>query len=110
MPYAFKLPRMLRAVVPLMGREGCRRRVVGEFVALGDGHSLGRCGRLAGRLARLMPRLAAVVGPLDDLPEPTAGLRRVDAIGIHRRSLHVIDLPAAKQRPTDVPLLALAIR
>ena len=84
-PDALELPRVLRAVVPLVRRErlaGFRRRVVDELVALALGHAVGRRGRLAGRRARLVPRFAAVVGALNDLPEPAAGLRGVDAVRI----------------------------
>ena len=88
MPDALELPGMRRAVVPLV-RAG--HAVVDELVA------------------DRLPRLAAVVGALDHLPEPAAGLRRIDAIRVDGRSLEVIDLPAAEVRAADVPLLALAI-
>ena len=112
MPDAFELPRVLRAVVPLVRRErlaGFRRRVVDELVALALGHAVGRRGRLAGRRARLVPGLAAVVGALDDLPEPAAGLRGVDPVRIDGRTFHVVDLPAGEVRAADVPLFALAV-
>ena len=88
MPDALELPGVRRAVIPLV-RAG--NAVVDELVA----HRL--------------PRLAAVVGALDQLPEPTAGLRRIEAIRIDRRTLDVVDFPAAKVRAGDVPLFALAI-
>src|SRR5689334_14236098 len=88
MPDAFELPRMRRAVVPLM-RTG--HAVVDELVA--DG----------------FPCLAAIVRALHHLAEPAARLRRVDAVGIGRRSLHVVNLPAPEVRTTDVPLLPLAV-
>ena len=84
-------------------------RVVDELVALALGHAFGRGGRLAGRRAGLVPGFAAVVGALDDLPEPAAGLRGVDAVRIDRRALEVINLPAGEVRPADLPLLALAV-
>src|SRR5262249_3698612 len=59
---------------------------------------------------RHQPVLAAVVGALDDLPEPAAGLRYENPVGIHRRALHVKDLPARKKGPADVPLLPFAVR
>ena len=111
-PHALELPRVLRAVVPLVRRErlaGFGRRVVDELVALALGHAVGRRRRLAGGRARLMPRFAAVVGALNDLPEPAARLRRVDAVRINGRTLQMIDLPAAEVRAVDVPLLALAV-
>ena len=75
MPDALEFPRMRRAVVPLM-RAG--HAVVHELVA------------------DRLPRLAAVVRPLNQLPEPAARLRRVEAVRIGRRSLEVIDLPARR--------------
>ena len=111
-PDALELPGVLRAVVPLVRRErlaGLGRGVVDELVALALGHAVGRGGRLAGRRARLVPGLAAVVGALDDLPEPAAGLRGVDAVRIDGRALQVVDLPAGEVRAADVPLLALAV-
>ena len=84
-PHALELPRMRRAVVPLV-RAG--NAVVDELVA----HRL--------------PGLAAIVGALDQLPEPSAGLRGVDAVGIGGRPLQVIHLPAGEVRAADLPLLA----
>src|SRR5207247_569097 len=60
----------------------------------------------AGRL----PRVAAVARALDHLAEPSAGLRRIDAIGIGGGSLHVIDLPAREVRAAHVPAATLAVR
>ncbi len=110
MPHSLKLPRMLRAVVPLMRGErlaGFRRTVVDELVALPLGKAFRRFLRLA---ARRLPGLAAIVGALDDLPKPAAGLRGIQPVRIGRRSLHVIDLPAGKMRAADFPLVALSIR
>ena len=89
MPDARELPRVRRAVVPLVR---ARDALVRELVA------------------DRLPRLAAVVGALDHLPEPAARLRRVEPVRVRRRSLEVIDLPARKVRPADVPPLALAVR
>ena len=89
MPDALELPGVLRAVVPLV-RAG--DAVVGELVA------------------DRLPRLAAVVGALDQLPEPAAGLRRIQPIRVDGRALEVVDLPARKVGAADVPLLALAVR
>ena len=75
MPDALELPRVRRAVVPLVCGErfaGLRRCVVNEVVALALGHAVRGGGRFAGRCSRLMPGLAAVIRALDDLPEPTA--------------------------------------
>ena len=89
MPDALELPGVRRAVVPLV-RAG--DAVVHELVA----HRL--------------PRLAAVVGALDQLPEPAAGLRRIQPIRVGGRSLEVVDLPARKVGAADVPPFALAVR
>ena len=61
MPDALELPGVGRAVVPLMRS---RDAVVDELVA--DG----------------LPRLAAVVGALDELSEPAGALRRVQTIRV----------------------------
>ena len=89
MPDALELPGVRRAVVPLV-RAG--DAVVHELVA----HRL--------------PGLAAVVGALDHLPEPAAGLRRIQPIRVGGRSFEVIDLPARKVGAADVPSLALSVR
>jgi hypothetical protein len=60
-------------------------------------------------VADRVPGLPTVVGALNDLSEPTTGLRGINSIRIHRRSLHVIDFPSAKMRTTNIPFLALAI-
>ena len=78
MPDALELPGVRRAVVPLV-RAG--DAVVDELVA------------------DRLPGLAAVVGALDQLPEPAAGLRRIQPIRVGGRSLEVIDLPAGEVGP-----------
>src|SRR5260370_40097725 len=106
MPDAFELPRMLRAVIPHVGRRrlsGFRRGIVNEFVALAFGHAVGRRGRLAGGCTRLYPSLAAIIGSLNDLSEPGAGLRRAESVRSKRRPFDVIDFPAPKARATDIP-------
>src|SRR4029453_9614081 len=85
MPDAREFPRPSRTVVPEVGAGGA---LVGELVP----HRL--------------PALAARVGALDDLSKPAAGLRRVEPIRLHRRTLQVVHLPASEVRPGDVPLLA----
>ena len=112
MPDALEFPRVLRAVVPHVRRERLARfgrRVVDELVAFAHRHAVGRGRRFAGRRARLVPRFAAVVGALNDLPEPAAGLRRIDAVRIDGRAFEVVHLPAGEMRAADVPLLALAV-
>src|SRR3954447_9408935 len=66
-------------------------------------------GGVAEVVADGLPALAAVVGALHDLAVPARGLRRVDAVGIGGRSPQVVHLPAAPQRPPDLPVLALAV-
>src|SRR6266436_2297790 len=109
MPHSFELPRMLRAVIPLVRGERRCRRVVNELVALGLGRA-SWSGRLTRRRPGLVPCLSAVVRALNDLPEPSARLRSVDAIGINRRAFQVIHLPAREVRTTDIPFFALAVR
>ena len=89
MPDALELPGVRRAVVPLVS--------AGDAVV----HEL---------VAHRLPRLAAVVGALDQLPEPAAGLRRIQPVRVGGRSLEVVDLPARKMGTADVPLFALAVR
>src|SRR5690606_40025944 len=57
-----------------------------------------------------LPDALPIARALDDLAEPATRLRRVDAVGIRRRSLHVVHLPAREVRPGHGPLLALAVR
>jgi len=112
MPDSFELPRMRLAVIPLMSSErfaGLSRSVVKKLVALAFGNPFGRRSRLAGRRSRLDPRLAAVVGALNNLPEPTAGLRRVNAARVRDRTFNVIDFPSGKIRATNVPFFPLSI-
>src|SRR6266403_2156154 len=69
MPDAFELPRMRRAVVPEMFAD---LALVNKLITLPLGHAFGSgCHPAAGRF----PRVTAVVGTLDDLAEPAAGLR-----------------------------------
>src|SRR5260221_9077403 len=80
MPNAFEFPRVLRAVVPLVRGERFadgRGSVVDEFVALTLGHAAGGGGDPT---PWCLPGLAAVAGTLDDLSEPAAGLRGIQAV------------------------------
>src|SRR3954452_10362534 len=88
MPDPGELPRGRRAVVPLVGA--------------GDG-------RVAEVVADRLPGLAAVVGTLHELPVPAGRLRRIDAVRIGGRPFQVVHLPAAPERPVDLPVLALAV-
>src|SRR5215216_7088427 len=110
MPDSFELPWAWSAVIRLMRSErfaGFIRSVVNKFIALTLW--LG-CGiRFADGRSRLKPRLTAVVGALNYLSKPAAGLRRVNAVGINAGTFHVIDLPAGKVRATDVPFFTLSI-
>src|SRR6266576_2106194 len=110
MPDALELPGVLRAVVPLMCGErlsSLGRDVINELVALALRHLAG-LGRdsATGRF----PRLAAIAGALDHLPEPATRLRRVQATGIGGGSFHVVDLPAREMRSAHAPPVALAVR
>ena len=85
MPDALEFPGMLCAVIPHVGGQrlaGFRGSVVSEFIALAFGRS--RCLGVffARRRPWLGPSLAAVVGALNDLPKPAAGLRSIDAIRV----------------------------
>src|SRR5262249_28155099 len=108
MPDALEFPWALRAVIPLVGSQRCGRGIVGEFVALAFEHAA-RILFFAGGSSRLMPGLTAIVGSLDDLTEPAAGLRRVNALGVDRRAFQVVHFPAGEMRPVDFPVIALAV-
>src|ERR1700730_11851659 len=113
MPDPFELPRVLRAVVPHVGRERFADfwgGVVNEFIALAFGHALRSGCRLARRRPWLHPGFATVIGALNDLSEPGTGLRRVESVRINRRTFDVINFPARKMRPVDFPFFALAVR
>src|SRR5258708_35449413 len=113
MPDSFEFPRMLVAVVPHMGRKRLARfwrDVVRELIALALRHPFWSRRRLARRQPRLEPRFPAVIRPLNDLPKPTAGLRRINPVRIHRRPLEVIHFPPRKMRSTYLPFLPLRIR
>src|SRR4051794_23088658 len=70
MPDALKLPRVLGAVVPFVR---ANLAFVHELVALAFGTAV-RAAQLLGTAAGRLPGFAAVVGALNDLAEPTAGL------------------------------------
>src|SRR5579862_8758129 len=89
MPHPLELPRVWRAVVPLM-RAG--NAFVGELVA----HRL--------------PGFTSVARALDQLAEPAGGLRGIDAVRVGRRSLQMVHFPSCKVRTVHFPLLAFAIR
>ena len=103
---------MLSPVVPLVGCERFprfRRSIVNEHIAFALRHPIRRH-QVLWLCAVRIPRFAAVVGTLNDLPEPGARLRRVDPVGINRRSFHVINFPTSKMRAADLPSFARAIR
>src|SRR5205807_6076586 len=92
-----------RLEVPDPGElEGPLRSVVPEVIA--DGALVREL------VAYRLPRLAAIAGTLDHLPEPAAGLRGVDPVRVGGRSLEMVDLPAAEVRAAHVPLFALSVR
>src|SRR4030095_7748692 len=104
MPDPLELPWMLGAVVPLVGP---RDAVVNEFVTFTHRHTLRTGCRSA---ARRVPCFAAVIGALNDLSKPGAGLRRVQPVLINRRTFHVINFPTRKMRAAHLPSFARAIR
>src|SRR5262249_11473407 len=61
-------------------------------------------------VAHRLPRPAAVVGALDQLPEPARTLRSVHPVGIRRRSLQMIHLPSPEMGTGDVPSVTPAVR
>src|SRR5206468_1733118 len=110
MPDALELPGVLRAVVPLVRGErftGFWRDIVDELVALAFRH---RPGLWRDSATGRFPRVAAIAGALDHLPEPATRLRRIDAIGIGGGSFEVIDLPSREVRPAHGPALTFAVR
>src|SRR6185369_10919921 len=112
MPHALELPRMWSAVIKLVRRErlaGFLRRVVNKFIAFAHRHSVGCGRRRAGGRSGLEPGLAAIIRALNDLTKPATSLRRVDAVRIHFRTLHVVNLPSGEVRTTNVPLLTFSI-
>src|SRR6266481_9531640 len=113
MPDSLELPRMRRAVVPLVRGEwlaGFGRRVVNKLVALALRHAVRGGGRLAGGCSGLVPCLAAIIRALHDLPKPAARLRRIQPVWIRGRSLEVIHLPAREMGAAHLPLFALSVR
>src|SRR5215813_851520 len=112
MPDAFEFPGMLGSVVPLMCRKrfpGFRRRVVNELVAFTFRESIRSRHGFSRRCSGLVPGLTAIVRSLDELAEPSAGLRHIDTVWIERGSLHVVDLPAGEVRTANIPPITLAV-
>src|SRR5579862_8501089 len=103
MPDALEFPGVRRAVVPLVS---AGIPFVDEFIAFTGGHT---AGRFLHSTTGGLPGFSAVAGALNDLAEPTAGLRSVDPIRIGRGAFNVINLPAGKVRPGDGPFLPLAV-
>src|SRR5262245_47538082 len=89
MPHAHELPWARCAVVKEMSSRGRRIR---ELVT------------------RRFPRPAPVIRPLQHLPKPGAGLRRIDTVGIGGRALQVVDLPTGKMGTADIPVLSRPVR
>src|SRR6266513_1461971 len=110
-PDAFELPGMLCSVVPLVRGEwfaSFSRSIVHEFVAFAFGRAILAFYFLGGATRRV-PSFAAIIGALNDLPKPAARLRGIDAIGINRRTFHVINFPPCKMRAANLPTFARAI-
>src|SRR6266480_991475 len=106
MPDPLELPRMLRAIVPLVR---AWNTIVNELIALAFGRAI-RAFQFLGGATRRVPSFAGIIGALNDLPKPAARLRGIDAIGINRRTFHVINFPPCKMRATDFPSFARTIR
>ena len=88
-PHPRELPRVRRAVVPLVGAGHAR---VGEVAP--DG----------------LPGAAAVLGAVDLLAEPARGRRRPDPVGLRGRARDVVHLQAREERPFHRPVLPRAVR
>src|ERR1700756_3273454 len=88
MPDALELPRMLRAIVPLVS---ARNALITELVSGG------------------FPGFTAVIRPLDHLAKPAAGLRGIQTIGFNGRAFDVINLPTGEVRSVDFPPVALPV-
>src|SRR5262245_11431737 len=71
---------------------------------------VGAAGFVRELVADGFPGLPAIAGPLHDLPEPAARLRRIQSIRIGGRAFHVVNLPATEMRTADVPFRPLAVR
>src|SRR3982751_6713606 len=106
MPNALELPRMLGAIIPLMRT---RDSVVNKLVALTFRHAI-RAFQLLGFASRRVTGSSTVIRALNDLAEPRARLRCVNAIRIDWRTFYVINFPTRKMRPADLPPFACAIR
>src|ERR1022692_1773484 len=89
MPDPRELPRVRRAVIPL--------------VRTGDAI-------IIKLFTHRLPGRAAVIGALDQLAEPAAGLGRVQPVRVDGRALDMVNLPAPEVGAADVPPLALAFR
>src|SRR4030095_13532631 len=105
MPNTLELPGMLSSVIPLMC---ARNTVVNEFVALAFLHAIGTFQVLRAAPGRV-PLFSAVIGTLDDLAEPSTGLRCINPVWIDRRTFYVINFPACKMRAAHFPSFARAI-
>src|SRR5579884_170034 len=94
MPDAFELPGVLRAIIPLM-RAG--NAVVNKFVAFAFGHAVG-ASQFFGAAPRRVPGFTAVIGALNDLAKPAAGLRGVNSVRSHGRPSLLIRRGSRKMR------------
>ena len=88
-PHPLELPGVMRSIVPLVGAGVA---VVFKLVA------------------NRFPSLAAIIGTLHHLPEPAAGLRSVQPVGVGGGSLEMVNLPAGKMWAADIPFFAAAVR
>src|SRR5215216_4890462 len=101
MPDSFKFPRTLGAIVVLVGGQrlpGFRRRVIDKLVALSRRSTVRHRGRFTRRGPRLLPGLATVIGTLNHLPEPSAGLGRIESVRLNGRAFEMVRFPACEMR------------
>src|SRR5260370_28897922 len=98
---------MLRAVVPLMRSERFGGCIVGELVARALRRA--RRYRLSRRRSWLVPGLAAVIGPLNDLAKPSTRLRGVNTIGIGGRAPEGVHLPPPPMSAAHAPIFSLCL-
>src|ERR1700730_19074259 len=88
MPDTLELPRMLRAIVPLVS---AGNTIIIEFVA------------------DRLPGFSAVIRALHHLAKPAAGLRGVQTVRVNGRAFNVINLQTRKVRSVDFPSVPLPI-
>src|ERR1700736_4932763 len=105
MPHPLKLPRVLSTVVPLV-RAG--NAIINEFVTFSLRRTIGTL-QLLRCATRRLPGFTSIIGALNDLSKPGAGLRCIQTVRINWRTFDVIKLPPGKVRSINFPILALCV-